>query len=131
VSRASVARASKRTGKRQPGGTTASDREAPAAVDIFCLLANGHVTTVCRIESGAVEQTYNTVQRLPAMGSFLATIRGIGVGGEDEGTMHSGQAHDAQAPARRYCAACVVGRAMVRYRVNSLGGRGAFCAGCS
>jgi hypothetical protein len=35
-------------------GTTAFDREAPAPVQIFRLLANGHVEVVCKIESGRV-----------------------------------------------------------------------------
>jgi uncharacterized protein YecT (DUF1311 family) len=87
------------------GGTTAFDREAPAPVQIFRLLANGHVEVACKIESGTVDEAYKTLQKLPAVGSLLATIRTIGAGGEDGGTMHSGQMHDAQATAAEIRAA--------------------------
>lgn len=78
-------------------GTTAFDRETPTPVNIFRLLANGHVAEVCRIDSSVVDQAYNTLQKLPAVSSFLATIRAIGAGGEDESTLHAGRSHDAQA----------------------------------
>jgi uncharacterized protein YecT (DUF1311 family) len=81
------------------GGTTAFDRETPAPVEIFRLFADGHVAVVCKIENSAVEEAYGRMQKLPAMGAFLAVIRTIGAGGEDEGTLHSGQTHDAQATA--------------------------------
>jgi uncharacterized protein YecT (DUF1311 family) len=87
------------------GGTTAFDREAPAPVQIFRLLANGYVEIACKIESGTVDEAYKTFQKLPAMGALLATIRTIGAGGEDGGTMHSGQMHDAQATAAEIRAA--------------------------
>ena len=80
-------------------GTTAFDREAPAPVQIFRLLANGHVEVVCKIESGTLDEAHKALQKLPAVSSFLATIRTIGAGGEDGGSMHSGQMHDAQATA--------------------------------
>jgi len=86
-------------------GTTAFDRHSPVPVQIFRLLASGHVELVCNIESNAANEAYRTFQKLPAVGSFLATIRTIGVGGEDGGTMHSGQEHDAQATAAEMRAA--------------------------
>ena len=79
-------------------GTTTFDRQVPAPFQIFRLFANGKVQVACRIESG-VDEVYKTFQKLPAVPSLLATIRTIGAGGEDGGTMHSGQAHDAQATA--------------------------------
>jgi len=86
-------------------GTTAFDRQAPVPVRIFRLLANGHVQAVCEITSGTVDEAAKTLQGLPAVASFLATIRTIGAGGQDGGTMHSGQMHDAQATAAEMRAA--------------------------
>lgn len=85
-------------------GTTAFDREAPAPVQIFRLFANGHVEVVCKIEND-IGDAYKTFEKLPALGAFLATIRTIGAGGEDGGTLHSGQAPDAQATAAELRAA--------------------------
>jgi uncharacterized protein YecT (DUF1311 family) len=78
-------------------GRTAFDREAPGSVRIFHLMANGHVEVACQIESATVDAAYEHFQTLPAMGAFLSTIRAIGAGGEDGGTLHSGLRHDRQA----------------------------------
>ena len=80
-------------------GTTAYDRETPAPVGIFRLYASGRVEVVCKIDNSALAEVYRTFTKLPAVGSLLSTIRMIGAGGEDGGTMHSGQIHDAQATA--------------------------------
>ena len=85
-------------------GTTTFDRQAPVPIQIFRLSANGHVEVACKIESGS-DEAYKLFQKLPAIASFLATIRTIGAGGEDGGTLHSGQAHDAQATAAEMRAA--------------------------
>jgi uncharacterized protein YecT (DUF1311 family) len=86
-------------------GTTAFDREAPAPVQIFRLSANGHVEVVCKIESDTVDEAYKAFEKLPAVSSFLRTIRTIGAGGDDGGSLHSGQTHDAQATAAEIRAA--------------------------
>jgi uncharacterized protein YecT (DUF1311 family) len=80
-------------------GTTAYDRETPAPVKIFRLHANGRVEVVCKIDNSSLNEVYRMFTRLPAVGSLLSTIRMIGAGGNDGGTMHPGQIHDAKANA--------------------------------
>ena len=80
-------------------GTTEFDRERPSADQIFRIRANGHVELVCVIQQGNFDQAYERFQQLPSMGAFLKSIRLIGAGGTDSGTMHSGTIHDAQATA--------------------------------
>jgi uncharacterized protein YecT (DUF1311 family) len=86
-------------------GTTTFDRLRPAPLEIFRLRASGHVERVCSIEQANPGETYTKCQQLPAMRSLLATIRAIGAGGDDGGTLHSGQQHDAQATAAEIRAA--------------------------
>jgi uncharacterized protein YecT (DUF1311 family) len=80
-------------------GATNFDRRALGPVQVFRLLADGHVKLVCQIDNSNLDKTYQAFAHLPAVGSFLATIRSIGAGGGDTGTLHSGAIHDAQANA--------------------------------
>jgi uncharacterized protein YecT (DUF1311 family) len=80
-------------------GTSAFDREIPAATQIYQLHANGRVELTCSVEPGDATRVYAGFQDLPAIGALLNAIRIIGAGGEDGGTLHSGQMHDAQAAA--------------------------------
>ena len=84
---------------------TPFDGERPAPVQIFRLHANGRVEVVCKIESNTLDEVYRTFTKLPAVDSFLSTIRAIGAGGDDGGTLHAGAAHDAQAHAAEMRAA--------------------------
>ena len=86
-------------------GTTTFDRLRPTPFEIFRLRASGHVERVCSIEQASAEEAYTRFQHLPAMRSLLATIRAIGAGGDDGGTLHAGQQHDAQATAAEIRAA--------------------------
>ena len=78
-------------------GTTRFDRLTPQAGRIFRLRADGRVELACEIQERGGVEAYKAFQRLPAVASLLEVIRKIGAGGEDSGTYHSGQAHDAQA----------------------------------
>ena len=80
-------------------GTTAFDRLTPQVVRVFRLRASGHVEVTCEIEQHENDAAYKAFQHLPAVTSLLEVIRRIGAGGEDDGTLHSGDLHDAQATA--------------------------------
>jgi uncharacterized protein YecT (DUF1311 family) len=86
-------------------GTSSFDRNQPLAARIYRLHGDGRVEVTCLIEPTGTNDLYANFQHLPAMGSLLATIRTIGAGGDDGGTLHSGQIHDAQATAAELRAA--------------------------
>jgi len=77
--------------------TTRFDRLTPQAGRVFRLRADGHVELVCELQERGGVEAYKAFQRLPAIASLLEVIRRVGAGGEDSGTYHSGQEHDAQA----------------------------------
>ena len=87
------------------GGAETLFNQAPAPVEVFRLLANGHVEVVCQIQHGDFKEQYQAFLKLPAMGPLLAAIRTIGAGGDDGGQMQIGQEHDALAKAAEVRAA--------------------------
>jgi ankyrin repeat protein/uncharacterized protein YecT (DUF1311 family) len=86
-------------------GTSSFDRYQPTATRIYRLHGDGRVELTCLIEPTGSNDRFSNFQRLPAVGALLATIRTIGAGGDDGGTLHSGQMHDAQATAAELRAA--------------------------
>ena len=86
-------------------GTSSFDRYQPTATRIYRLHGDGRVELTCLIEPAGSNDRFSNFQRLPAVGALLATIRTIGAGGDDGGTLHSGQMHDAQATAAELRAA--------------------------
>jgi uncharacterized protein YecT (DUF1311 family) len=86
-------------------GSSGFDRLSPINVSIFRLHADGTVQLACTLVESGIQEAHQHFQALPAMSSLLATIRGIGAGGADSGTLHAGQMHDAQATAAEIRAA--------------------------
>jgi uncharacterized protein YecT (DUF1311 family) len=86
-------------------GTSAFDRNVPVATQIYRLHGNGRVELTCTIEPGDTTKVYGGFQHLQVVGALLNTIRIIGAGGDNGGTLHSGQMHDAQATASELRAA--------------------------
>jgi ankyrin repeat protein len=86
-------------------GTSPFDRYQPTATRIYRLHGDGRVELTCLIEPTGSNDLFPNFQRLPAVGALLATIRTMGAGGDDGGTLHSGQRHDAQAAAAELRAA--------------------------
>lgn len=86
-------------------GTTDFDRNRPQPVLVFRLRANGRVELACRIETLRVDQLYGQFQQLPALASLLKSIRRIGTGEPDQGTLHAGATHDTEATAAEIRAA--------------------------
>jgi uncharacterized protein YecT (DUF1311 family) len=75
-------------------GTTAFDRNQPVETRIFRLRQGGRVALTCVVAPGDVEKAHAALGELPAMAALLRSLRLIGTGGADSGTLHSGEQHD-------------------------------------